>query len=144
MKVDQNELLNGLILLVFSALIWWKTTNFPDLEEGYPGPALFPRLICLGFIFSGIVLVVRAFRGSEAELLWRSSPSGLVRLGLGLLLIGLYPVLQELLTFAPALGIVCFGIALLLGLRLWVAGLMALVTVGFIFLTFNQLLNVPL
>ena len=144
MKINQTELLNGSIFLIFSGWIWWQTLSFPKLEEGYPGPALFPQLICVGFIFTGIILLVRAFRGNQEAALGKSSRSGLFRLGGGMAIIALYPVLHGLLSFAPALGIICFGIAILLGVRIWVAGLMAGLTVLFIFLTFNQLLNVAL
>lgn len=144
MKVNQTELLNGSVFLIFGAWIWWQTTAFPNLDEGYPGPALFPRLICLGFAFVGIVLLIRAFRRKEASSPWKTDRSGLLRLGSGIAAVALYPLLQGILTFAPALGIVCFGIALLLGVRIWVAGLTASLTVLFIFFTFKQLLNVAL
>ena len=144
MKFDYQEGLNGGILILFALWIWWQTTYFPNLEEGYPGPALFPRLVGLGFAFSGLVLLIRAWRGSEEVLSSTTSRTGLLRLAAGIGLIILYPFLQPHLSFAPTLGLVCFGVALLLGVRIWIAGLTALLTVLFIFLTFNQLLNVPL
>ena len=36
--------------------------HFPTMEEGYPGPSLFPMVLAVLFIISGIVLIIQDIR----------------------------------------------------------------------------------
>ena len=145
MKVNRKEILNGSILLLFGGWIWWQTTSFPSLPEGYPGPALFPRLVSIGLILSGLALLISPDKISlVSEIRMGANKPGLIRLGVGIAAVACYPLLQPYLGFAPTLAIICFGIALLLGIRIWIAALSSVGTVLFIFLTFEKLLGVSL
>ncbi len=143
MSINKKEILNGSILIVAGLWIWRTTLSFPKLEEGYPGPALFPQMISIGFILCGLILF---FMREEAE---QESASvgdryGVVRLLSGVVLVALYPILRAYLGSMPALGLICFSLALLLRVEVWKGALAALGTVLFIYLTFVQLLGVSL
>ncbi|MEZ5043247.1 MAG: tripartite tricarboxylate transporter TctB family protein [Saprospiraceae bacterium] len=144
MKINKAETLNGMLLLLFGAWIWWQSASFPNLEEGYPGPALFPRMISIGLMLSGILLLVTMAKSEEVVIEKSALQSGLLRFGGGIGLVALYPLVHPYLGFIPTLGIICMGIGLLLGIRPWVAAVSTVGTVLFIFLTFDKLLGVSL
>lgn len=147
-----TEVLNGSILLLLGIGIWSYSGTFPDLQEGYPGPALFPRLIAGIFSIAGLVLL-----GTYLPRLLSTSPSQnkdeqaekttLARLYVllgGIALIVLFPLFSDWVGFLLTLGVSVFVMALLLKIPLLQSGLIALGTLGTIYLTFNVLLGVPL
>lgn len=148
MNKFQQELLNGGLTLALGGWIWWYAGGFPSLPEGYPGPALFPRVLGIGLIGAGLAILIVAFlhrqrlAGQVAEEGVRRG--GLLKMAGGLGLVALYPFVQPLIGFAAALGAVCFLTALLLRAKIWVAALTALGTVLFIHLVFVTLLGLSL
>jgi putative tricarboxylic transport membrane protein len=60
MKVSDTIL--GLMAIAFGGLIIYLTRDFPSLEGGYPGPALFPRILGGLFIIFGSVLAFQGIR----------------------------------------------------------------------------------
>ncbi|MBX2877989.1 MAG: tripartite tricarboxylate transporter TctB family protein [Saprospiraceae bacterium] len=136
--------ISALLLCFLGIGIWWQSGSFPVLEEGYPGPSLFPRMIAIGLLLSGLWIGAKSLQKKEEEThAWEEMPS-LLKLGGGVLLVGLYPILQPLMGFMVSLGLVCLGVALLLGIKPWIAVASALGTVLFIFVTFEMLLGVSL
>lgn len=144
MIMDRNEGISAIVLCLLGLGIWWHSGSFPALEEGYPGPSLFPRLIAVGLLLSGLGLGWSAIRKAGAGAAAPQEPSSLLKLAIGLGLVGLYPLLQPLLGFIVSLGLICLGIALLLGVKPWIAVVSAVATVLFIFFTFEMLLGVTL
>ncbi len=143
-----REIINVVVLLVLGAWIWWYSGRFPSLEEGYPGPALFPRFVSIGFIISGLVLIweivakAKADSGGEAQ--WLATRSSWLRLLGGIGLVVSYPFLQPLIGFVATLGLICFFMAILLKAKIWTAALTAATTVLLIYLAFSNLLGVAL
>lgn len=151
-SVSHTEVLNGGILLLLGIAIWLYSGTFPNLDEGYPGPALFPRLISVGFTISGLVLlgihVPKLFSPSipEDSAETRSSiqeTRGYTLIG-GIASVVLLPFIADFVGFLPALGISILGIALLFRINYLQSILIAAGTLGTIYLTFNVLLGVPL
>ena len=141
-KINSTELINGLILIILGGWIWWYSSGFPLLEQDYPGPALFPRIIAVGFIFCGIILLATMTKNPKAL----SSVAGrslLILLG-GAGLVALFPFLQQYIEFVVALGIICFCFGLLLKVKWWKAAITATVTSLFIYLVFVMILGVSL
>ena len=62
MKVSDSLL--GLGAIVFGIFIIALTHNFPSLEGGYPGPALFPRILGGLFILFGGILSFQSIKKS--------------------------------------------------------------------------------
>ncbi|NRB53562.1 MAG: tripartite tricarboxylate transporter TctB family protein [Saprospiraceae bacterium] len=141
---NTSDSISALILCLLGIGIWWLSGSFPSLEEGYPGPSLFPRLIAIGLLLGGAWIGVKSLReAKEIRLEFKEKPS-LLKLGGGVILVAAYPILQPLIGFMLTLGLVCLGVALLLGIKPWIAIVSALGTVAFIFVTFEMLLGVSL
>ncbi len=142
----QRDLLSSFLLLGLSAALWFYTESFPDLGDGYPGPALFPRVIAIALAGCGAMLLVTALRrgGTTREPLDRGTGQRAWRLLVGLVLVGSYPVLIGYIHFIPLMAglIILFG--LLLNSTSWHALLTALLSAGIIYLLFSQLLGVQL
>lgn len=143
----RHDLVGGLLAAVLGAAVVLHVQTFPELPDGQPGPALFPGLVGGLLVLFGLVLVVRAVlaRGEpaadpDAGVTVQGRLRALAVLGL---VIG-YLLLAETLGFAVTMGVLLFLLMLLLGARPLVAVLAAVVTTGFIFVVFEELLLVPL
>ena len=63
MRVSNTAI--GLFLILFAAVVLWHVQSFPSLDNGYPGPALFPSVLAVLFIFCGIGLIYQGVRQRE-------------------------------------------------------------------------------
>ncbi|MEX1328103.1 MAG: tripartite tricarboxylate transporter TctB family protein [Desulfobacterales bacterium] len=63
MRVSNTAI--GLVLILFAAVVLWHVQSFPSLDNGYPGPALFPSVLAVLFIFCGIGLIIQGVRQRE-------------------------------------------------------------------------------
>ena len=52
MRVSNTAI--GLSLIIFACAVLVHVRSFPKLDNGYPGPALFPSVLAVLFIFCGI------------------------------------------------------------------------------------------
>ncbi len=141
------NIISGSLLIVLSMGLWLFTEGFPQLDEGYPGPALFPRIVAAGLGISGLVILMFGiFRKDDIERKDREKNTyqPYIRLISGLVLVGLYPLIQPLLGFIPSLSIVCLGLALLMRVQLKVAAPIAVLTSLFLYSIFYYLLGVSL
>ena len=142
--MDRKEVISAAVLGLLGIGIWWQAGSFPSLEEGYPGPSLFPRMIAIGLILGGTWIGFSALRQPQEKKEPDQQQTGGLKFAGGLALVALYPILQPLIGFMGSLGVICLGIALLLGVKPWIAIASALGTVLFIFITFEILLGVTL
>ena len=143
-----RELLSGLLLIGLSFWVWWQTSAFPKLDDGYPGPALFPQMIALSLALAGLYLSVRGFKikntGKPRKISARSALAGLTRLFIGLALAASYPILIQYTHFIPVMACLILFVALLLKNAAWHALLMSVLSAALIYALFTQLLSVPL
>ena len=137
-----KEKFSGLILFFLGVWIWWYSGQFPKLEQGYPGPALFPRIISIGLAFCGVVMLFT--KGDEKQYHAEARPKDWPRLLLAIVLICIYPFLQPLTGFFPALTAICLGMGILLKVKIWVAVTTAGITAGLLQFLFSNLLGVAL
>jgi putative tricarboxylic transport membrane protein len=63
MRVSNTAI--GLFLILFAAVVLWHVQSFPSFDNGYPGPALFPSVLAVLFIFCGIGLIIQGVRQRE-------------------------------------------------------------------------------
>ncbi|MGB9441152.1 MAG: tripartite tricarboxylate transporter TctB family protein, partial [Desulfobacterales bacterium] len=63
MRVSNTAI--GLFLILFAAVVLWHVQSFPSLDNGYPGPALFPSVLAVLFILCGIGLIIQGVRQHE-------------------------------------------------------------------------------
>ena len=136
-------MISGVFCTLLGLAIWFYSGTFPVLEEGHPGPSLFPRLIGTGLVIAGLALVVRG-RKLPTEGLTLPDKPGLMRLLGGVAVVVIYPVLQSLSGTIAALSLSCLAIALILRLRLRTALLTAVGSALLIYAVFDRLLHVPL
>ncbi len=148
MNEPLRNIVAGVLLAALGGWIWIYTGTFPTLEQGYPGPALFPRIIALGLMLSGLGFVVGSLRRiAEIRLaLDRLRPAwpGLARLMLGVGLVALYPLVQTWLGFIPAVSLLSFVVAYVLKARPVGAAVTALLSTLVIYWLFTGVLRVPL
>ena len=132
--------------IILGIWVWYYSTTFPGLDDGHPGPALFPRLIALSLVLSGLSLMLSAHRqhrmkaGSDQA----TTLSQWGRLSGGIVAALLFPVLQSNIGFIASLSILSILIALMLRARIRVAVPLGIVSAGLIYWVFTGLLGVPL
>jgi putative tricarboxylic transport membrane protein len=145
MRVSNTAI--GLFLILFAAVVLWHVQGFPSLDNGYPGPALFPSVLAVLFIFCGIGLIIQGIRQREK----------LLKLDTGTLTLpGLLNILFVLGTIvcyiflAQYVGFLIFSFLVLLILMKWlkVRPLASILMSGgvtlVIYLLFAKILLVPL
>ncbi len=137
----------GLGTVIFSIWVILYARNFPKLEQGYPGPSLFPMVLAVLFIFAGIVLIVQDLRSGAKKLKFDISDLSrvhLINIGLILAAILFYIFVSDFLGFQ----ITSFIILVFMMKRLRVSTFWSLimacgVTFG-IYVLFAKMLLVPL
>jgi putative tricarboxylic transport membrane protein len=137
----------GLVSLLFGVSIFYLTLDFPSLEGGHPGPALFPRILGLLFIAFGISLIIRGIRtkGLKADI--QELPSGW---GPASNAICVVAVVISYILFVEELGFIITSFILItllmskLGVRILGSLVLSLaLTIG-IYILFHKMLLVPL
>jgi putative tricarboxylic transport membrane protein len=145
MRVSDTAI--GLVLIVFSISVLLHTRTFPSLEEGYPGPALFPNVLAVLLIIAGLTLTAQGVRRGEKLLkldVGELTGSGLVNILLVLGAVLFYIFLSDFLGFQITSFVLLFGLMKWLRVSTLRGLVMACgVTLG-IYLLFAKMLLVPL
>ena len=128
-------------MIGLSVLVWLGSRSFPTLPEGYPGPALFPRVIAVLLLLSGIGLVIDSLRGeaqgSQVGPFWGGAARFACVLGAVAGFIFLVPVVGGGL----AAGMGCLALAAILRVQ-WKQAVVASVIVGLgVHLMFTELIG---
>ena len=145
MRVSNTAI--GLFLIIFSAVVLWHVQSFPSLDNGYPGPALFPSVLAVLFILCGVGLIVQGVRQREKLLkfdIGTLTLSGLLNIVFVLGAIVCYIFLAEYI------GFLIFSFAVLVALMKWLkvktlsSIVMSIGVTLVIYLLFAKVLLVPL
>ena len=145
MRVSNTAI--GLFLILFAAVVLWHVQSFPSLDNGYPGPALFPSVLAVLFIICGIGLIIQGVRQREKLLKFDTGTlklSGLLNI---LFVLGMIVCYIFLAQFA---GFLIFSFLVLLILMKWLkvktlaSILMSAGVTLVIYLLFAKVLLVPL
>ena len=145
MKVSDTAI--GLFLIVFACAVLIHVQGFPQLENGYPGPALFPEVLSVLFIFCGIGLIIQGVRKREKIL--KFDLSSISSVGWLNIVFVLGAVLCYIF-FAEFLGFLIFSFVILMILMKWLkvktlhSLIMSVVVTLGIYLLFSKILLVPL
>ena len=113
-----NDAVSGAALVLFALAMIWYTRTFPEMPGQHYGPALFPMLIGIGLLLTGVVLIVRGLTRLRTEPMFsggawlRSGPHLINFLAIvgGLLL---YILVSDRLGFIPTALLLLFGWLLL-------------------------------
>ena len=62
-----NDAVIGIALILFALAMIAYTRTFPEMPGQHYGPALFPVLIGIGFIITGVILIVSGLRRRRAS-----------------------------------------------------------------------------
>lgn len=143
-RLPVTDLLGGGACILFGIGIWLYAGSFPELPEGYPGPALFPRLIAVSLGLSGMLLLIGSRRGSQPEKQKTKVQSSPIFFFFGLVLVVLFPLVRTWTGVIPALTLLMLGMGLLLKVRPVVAVPTSLVAALLFYGVFSMLLGVPL
>ena len=142
-----RDIVSGLVLVALSIWIWWHSASFPQLDGGYPGPSLFPRVIAVCLGIAGIILTFKRMPAPAPSPGGRTSriqATDALRLLAGLTLAAVYPLLIPFTHFIPVMAVIILLVALLLRIQIWRALLVSVLSAALIYGLFTQLLNVPL
>ena len=145
MRVSNTAI--GLFLILFATVVLWHVQSFPSLDNGYPGPALFPSVLAVLFILCGIGLIIQGIRQHEKLLKFDTDTltfSGLLNILFVLGAIVCYIFLAE------TIGFLIFSFMVLLILMKWLkVKILSSITMSIgvtlvIYLLFAKVLLVPL
>lgn len=164
-----GDLVSGAVSVLFGVGVVVYVQGFPQLEDGSPGPALFPGIVGGLFVLFGLILVGRWIRhrvtgtataaaqaaepgtaaepvgGEETRTDVAISPAtAWINAAAVVGTVVFYLLVVDLLGSTLTLGICIFALAWRLGARVWVALVSAVVTATLIYLIFERLLLVPL
>ncbi len=131
------------------AAIFAATLGFPRLEDGSPGPALFPRVLAILMIGFGACLVFPALRRPANPPDATPVPAGLHPGGVFNALLVFAAIIVFMLA-SPVFGFLLTTAAILLGLMWWLgtplprAVAAAVGLTLFVYVIFGKVLRVPL
>jgi putative tricarboxylic transport membrane protein len=145
--MGKNDYIGGGIFTALGIFIWALTFQFPVLDDGHPGPSLFPRVLGTLFILFGSMVILSGWRAGSSET--PAPPGEEVQLNyfnpfLVIILIAAF------IALAPKLGFIITGAAILIILMMKLrvsplkSSIVSVVLICFIYLVFSKVLRVPL
>ena len=114
MRVSNTAI--GLFLILSAAVVLWHVQGFPSLDNGYPGPALFPSVLAVLFILCGIGLIIQGVRQREKLL---KLDTGTLRLSGSLNIFFVLGTIVCYILLAETIGFLIFSFMVLLILMKW-------------------------
>jgi putative tricarboxylic transport membrane protein len=145
MRVSNTAI--GLVLIIFASAVLIHVQGFPSLDNGYPGPALFPEVLAVLFIFCGIGLIIRGVR--QREKILKFDLGNITLAGWLNIAFVLGTVLCYIL-FAEYVGFLIFSFVILMILMKWLKVKMlpslvtSIIVTLSIYILFAKVLLVPL
>jgi putative tricarboxylic transport membrane protein len=145
-----NDAISGFVLIVLAAAMLALTLSFPEFRGQNYGPALFPRILGVGLIVCGALLMRRGFAARRAgarwvELApWTHDPWRVSSFLLVIAMLLLYVLAADTVGFIPIALIFLGGLFLWLGVRPLPAIVTAIAATIAIHWFFGSLLRVPL
>lgn len=138
--VKIQNIVSSILAILFGAITYYYTMGFPDVPGSITGPAFMPRIYAVSLIGLGLILLCKSLFFSNEE----SNPSA-KKVLLFVLLFIVYVVLIPILGFYLS-SIIFLVVLLLMNSVKKVVYLVSVPTgvVLFLFVFFQQLLNVPL
>jgi putative tricarboxylic transport membrane protein len=137
----------GLVGFLFGVFIFCMTLDFPSLEGGHPGPALFPRILSILFAICGLVLIIQDVKadGSKPNKKpffpgWAPAWNAIAVIAV----VVVYILLVEILGFILTCFILFSLLMKKLGVRIVPSVVLSLIVTMGVYLLFHKMLMVPL
>jgi len=142
-----REIIASIFLILLAAFIWYLSSDFPKLDQAYPGPSLFPRIIavglfCIGTIFLSIQINTPKNTGEKYKP--GMGKAKIWSLLMGISIVCVFPLISPLLGFISGLMICCFLMGLTFQLQWFKALYVSVITVTLVWIIFSKLLGLPL
>ncbi len=144
-----SDVYTGLGSILLGVIIYVLTINFPALEKGgWIGPALFPRILAILFVFFGTILMVQEVvrrshtPSAPTHQRWLTNPT--INALCVIAAIIFYILVSELLGFIITAFIILTLLMLKLEVKIMVCIPASLVLVAGIYYLFAKMLRVPL
>ncbi len=145
--MGRKDYIGGGIFAALGIFIWALTLQFPVLDDGHPGPSLFPRVLGTLFIVFGLMVVFHGWKSRRAP--EETPPDD------GLPLNYFNPILVIILiavfiAIATKLGFILSGAAILfllmskLQVPLVKRSIVSVALICLVFFIFSKVLRVPL
>ena len=145
--MGRKDYLGGGIFMALGVFIWAMTFQFPVLDDGHPGPSLFPRVLGTLFIFFASLVVYNGWktrRVQEAPSLEEEVPLNFFNPILVIILIAAFIALANKLGFIISGAAILFILMTKLRVSLLKRSIVSVALVCFVFQIFSKLLRVPL
>ena len=141
-----RDYIGGGIFIALGVFIWSLTMQFPSLDAGHPGPALFPRVLGTLFIFFGSMVVWKGHktRGEQEESIRQEGSLNYFNPILVIILIAAFIVLANKLGFIITGVAILFILMMKLRVSLLKRSLVSALLVCFVYFIFSKILRVPL
>ena len=142
-----NDAIIGLALLVFAVATFAYARTLPAIPGQEYGAAVFPMLIAVGLAGCAVSLIasgVRHWQGAVTWNDWARTHHAWAKLATVFALVLAYILTAQFIGFGPMSILVLLVFLLLMGVRWWVAALVAIATTMLIQQIFSGLLRVPL
>ncbi|MBX2817093.1 MAG: tripartite tricarboxylate transporter TctB family protein [Saprospiraceae bacterium] len=142
LTISKNKL-GGLLCLLLGIAVFLGSRQFPPLDDGYPGPGLFPSIVGVCLTIAGLVLFLQHLPKSTNEGNPQERPRPLALASVALILLGAYFGIAHL-GLLPIVAVVILGTGLLIGGDIkWIIAA-SLITTALVYVLFSLILGVPL
>jgi putative tricarboxylic transport membrane protein len=141
--MKRSDAILGGIAVLLAVAVFLDTLTFPEMQDGSPGPALFPRIMSVLLALIGGIIIYKSTRPHEKRTL-RYERAAVIKSGLMLVAIAGYILLAHRLGFMITAGLFMLGLMLMLGVRVRTALPTAVLVVLITFVVFEKVLRVPL
>ncbi len=145
--MGRKDYIGGGIFAILGVFIWALTFQFPVLEDGHPGPSLFPRVLGTLFIIFGLMVVFNGWRSRRAP----AEPPAENELPLNyfnpilvIILIAAFIILAHKLGFIISGAAILFLLMMKLRVPLLKTSIVSVVLACVVFFIFSKVLRVPL
>ncbi|MFC4173624.1 tripartite tricarboxylate transporter TctB family protein [Microvirga sp. GCM10011540] len=142
-----NDAITGILLLAFAIATFAYARTLPAIPGQDYGAAVFPMLIAVGLGGCGVLLVasgIRHWRGAIVWSDWAHTHHAWVRIAVVFLLVLAYILGAQTIGFIPISVLILLFFLMVMGVRWWLASVVALAATMLIYQTFVDLLRVPL
>ena len=144
-----NDAVFGVVLLALGVAVFWHVQSFPKIPGQNVGPALFPGIVAVGLIASGLLLIVSGARARPRSALfegmpWMRSRRHVAALATLVLATIAYIFFSTSVGFLIVASLGLFAMLVAFGLRPVPAAVVAIVGTIVIWYAFYKLLRVPL
>ena len=141
--MKRSDAILGGIAVLLAVAVFLDTLTFPEMRDGSPGPALFPRIISVLLALVGCIIIYQSTRPHEKRSL-SYERSAMLKACMILVGIAAYVALVDRLGFMITGTLLMLGTMLMLNVRVRTAVPTAVGITVVTFYVFQQVLRVPL